>query len=334
MISAPWRLQMGERLLACGVVSILLLSLTEAGYGGNPVITAAARTAAEAIRREALLPPDGPEGKPLPLVSHWNMGSQGKGWTPEYQTSLLNEGHHILPWFGWPRKNPFATTETSERFEKYYVPLLSLCSELGLPISFRGTQWEAMLVRKEYRDLPPEESPAVVTPGGEVLKKLDPFGPVDLWRIPAGEYVDTPAMKRLQEVYPEPPLVLFVSNNEAPDLRWHEVEKSKRYIERYGTGRSGEFRRRVVSEGWMKRYPVMFQSMRESLVSESWKKNSRFVGYGAFGPSHLGRMPHWPKYSLTTEEWTSPWWYVWDGGSPSYYTHRWSKISGKYIAGL
>ena len=30
------------------------------------------------------------------------------------------------------------------------------------------------------------------------------------------------------------------------------------------------------------------------------------------------------EYSLITDEWTSPNWHIWDGGSPSYYTHNWN----------
>ncbi len=117
--------------------------------------------------------------------------------------------------------------------------------------------------------------------------------------------------------------MLFVSNNEAPDLRWHQVGLSKRYLDKYGEGRSGEFKRKVVSEGWMERYPVMFQAMRDALVADAWQRNVRFVGYGAFGPSHFGRWSAWKDYSLITDEWTSPNWHIWDGGSPSYYTHNW-----------
>jgi hypothetical protein len=57
------------------------------------VPTDAARGVATDICREAMLPPRGPAGRPLPLVSHWNMGSQGRGWTPQYQIELLNQGH-------------------------------------------------------------------------------------------------------------------------------------------------------------------------------------------------------------------------------------------------
>ncbi len=283
----------------------------------------AARRAAERIRREALLPPRGPSGRPLPLVSHWNMGSQGRGWTPQYQIELLEAGHHILPWLAWPQGNPDKDEKAAQRFDDYYADLLGYCRRLKLPISFRGTQWEAMLVKREYRELPPQECPAVITPEGTAIAKLSPFGPIDKWRDPAGEYVDTPAMKKVQALYPDPPLVLFVSNNEAPDLRWHQVGLSQRYLDQFGEGRSDEFKRKIVSQGWMQRYPVMFQAMREALVNETWKKNVRMVGYGAFGPSHFGRWPQWMQYSLITDQWTSPNWHIWDGGSPSYYTHNW-----------
>lgn len=285
--------------------------------------SAAARKAAAAIRKESTLPPNGPAGRPLPLVSHWNMGSQGRGWTPQYQVELLDRGHHILPWMGWPRGDPEANEKSAKRFHDYYDALLAYCRALDLPISFRGTQWEAMLVKRAYREQPPEKCPAVITAEGTVIPKLSPFGPVDPWRDPAREYVDTPAMKALQQIYPDPPLVLFVSNNEAPDLRWHQVGQSKRYLDTYGQGRSDQFKRDVVARGWMERYPVMFRAMREALVKDTWKKNVRFVGYGAFGPSHFGRWSAWKEYSLITDKWTSPDWHFWDGGSPSYYTHNW-----------
>lgn len=309
-------------LLVLGVVIVSQVTAVASAADSEP--TKAARRAADVIRHEALLPPNGPSGRPLPLVSHWNMGSYGRGWMPQYQAELLNEGHYILPWMGWPRGDPDRDEKAAQRFNDYYAELLAYCRKLKLPICFRGTQWEAMLVKKDYRSLPPDECPAVISPEGKAIPKLSPFGPIDKWRDPAKEYVDTPGMKKLQEMYPDPPLVLFVSNNEAPDLRWHQVEDlSKRYLDKHGKGKSDVFKRKVVSEGWLERYPVMFQAMRDALASNQWKKNVRFVGYGAFGPSHFGRWAGWKDYSLITDEWTSPDWHIWDGGSPSYYTHNW-----------
>lgn len=284
--------------------------------------TAGARRAAEAIRREALLPPAGPKGRPLPLASHWNVGTVKGTFEPAHQIELIQRGSHVLPWCAWPRGDP-DNPKQRERFTGYYGPLIGLCRALKLPLSIRGTQWEAMLVGKDYREGPVERWAGVITPEGKRMGKLSPFGPVAPWKDPARAYVDTPGMKKLQQMYPDPPLVLWVSNNEAPDLRWHEMRSSKRYQDKYGKGRGDEFKRTVVARGWMERYPVMFKAMRQALVSDTWRANVRFIGYGAFGPSHFGRWSGWKQYSLITDKWTSPNWHIWDGASPSYYTHNW-----------
>ncbi len=235
-----------------------------------------------------------------------------------------------MPWMSWPAGGP-----ESEQFQQYYGRLLSYFAALDLPVSIRGTQWDAMLVGKSYREGPEERWAGVVAPDGMRVPKLSPFGAIEPWKDPAKEYVDTAAMKRAQELYPDPPLVLFLSNNEPPDLRWSKhgpLEKlSKRYLERYGADRDDEFRRRVVAKGWIERYPVMFKAMRAALVNDHWKKNVRFAGYGAFGPSHFGRWDGWKVYSLINDEFTSPDWHIWDGGSPSYYTHNWNQNRDHWV---
>jgi len=313
-------------LLACSAS----IGIGLAGVRGEDSPTQAARRAAAEIRREALLPPNGPEGRPLPLVSHWNVGTVRGSFEPDHQIGLIQGGHHVLPWMSWPGGDP-----EDERFDAYYGRLLRYFAELDLPISIRGTQWDAMLVKKEYREGPESQWAGVIAPDGRRVPRLSPFGAIEPWKDPAREYVDTPAMRRAEELYPDPPLVLLVSNNEPPDLRWAKhgplEELSKRYVERYGEGRDDEFRRKVVAEGWIERYPVMFNAMREALASPAWRRNVRFVGYGAFGPSHLGRWDGWKVYSLITDEWTSPDWHFWQGGSPSYYTNNWDQNRDHWV---
>ena len=307
-----------------GIASFLMIPGGARAVAVPLQLSRAARETAPEIRREALLPPNGPAGRPLPLLSHWNGGSHGKGWIPQYQVALLQQGHRLLPWMHWPDGLKEGDADSERRFKEYFGELLAFCRELRLPISFCGTQWEAILLKEPYCSRPAEENPDAITPEGEVLRRLSPFGPLEPWRDPAKVYVATPAMRRVQAIYPDPPLVLLISNNEAPRLRWNKVEEhSRRYLEKYGKGRSNEFKREVVARGWMERYPVMFGAMRDALVSPYWRKNVRFVGYGAFGPSHFGRWGGWKRYSLITDEWTSPNWHIWDGGTPSYYTHDW-----------
>ena len=238
-------MKIGFAVSVCGV----LLSVASRGSGID--LAPASGKAASEIRREALLAPNGPAGRPLPLASHWNMGSQGRGWTPRYQLELLAKGRHILPWLGWPRGNPDASAKSAERFAAYYHAPLAYCRQHKPPICFRAPQGEAMPVQRRSRRLPAPACAAVITRDGKIIAKLSPFGPVDPWRDPAAEYVDTPAMKKLQQMYPDPPLVLFVGNNEAPDLRWHQVEQSKRYLDKYGKGRPDAFKRHVTGTGWM-----------------------------------------------------------------------------------
>ena len=307
---------------ATAVWTLLASTLLPAFAPAADQPTEAARRVAIQIRREALLPSRGPQGRPLPLASHWNVGTVPGSFDPDHQLGLIQQGHRVLPWMSWPQGD-----SGNERFDDYFGRLLRYYAALELPFSMRATQWPAMLLGKEYRDGPESRWAGVIAPDGSRVRKLSPFGPIEPWKDPAAVYVDTAAMKRAQEIYPNPPLVIWASNNEPPDLRWAKhgpLEKlSQRYLDKYGEGQSDEFKRRVVGEGWVERYRVMFAAMRAAIDNETWRKNVRFVGYDAFGPAHLGRWEGWKVYSLACDRWTSPDWHCWQGGSPSYYTDNW-----------
>ena len=159
---------------------------------------------------------------------------------------------------------------------------------------------------------------------GAIVKAVCPFGPISPWREIGRKHTDNPWMKQLEQWYPNPPLVIFLSNNEHSKLRWTEVEKSKRYLDKYGPGRDADFKRKVVAEGWIERYRALQGGLRDGLDSATWKKNSIFVGYDAFGPPHLGRWGGWINHSLYSKGRMDSSALMWDGGSPSYYTDDWN----------
>jgi PKD repeat protein len=156
---------------------------------------------------------------------------------------------------------------------------------------------------------------------------VSPFGPVEHWREVGRRWTDTQVVRDLQVAYPDPPAVFFISNNEHSKLQWAEVEQSRRYIDLYGLGRSDNFKRRVVAEGWAERYRALQEGMREGLTNQNWQNNARFIGYEAFGPRHFGRWGGWPEYSLYTPNQIDPSPLTWDGGSPSYYVDNWAAIT-------
>lgn len=143
-------------------------------------------------------------------------------------------------------------------------------------------------------------------------------------------------VRELEIKYPNPPLILFVANNEHPKLLINQFEEEKRYADLYGYEQDDNFKRRVAGEGWRIRYCNLFKGFRDGFKTASWKKNSRFVGYGAVGPWYYGRWSEWnyytsfyvtnyykpphPKYNLSQNgSIIDNKQFYWDGGSGNLY---------------
>ena len=288
---------------------------------GAPDVAATAR----AIRTEALMANAGEEGQPLPLATAWCTGSHrwSTGWRPIHQLALIERGHFLLPWFAHPSRGQELDEKGEAAFKDYYEAAVRRAAELKLPLTFVSTQWESLLSRPPWVDLPADQNPNVVGVDGKIAKKVSPFGPVAPWREVGRSWTDSARMRLLQEWYPDPPRVIFLSNNEHGKLRWHKAETSSRYMKTYGTGRSADFKRKVVGDGWIERYRALQGGMRTGLVSPKWRQAARFVGYGGGAPEFLGRWGGWVHYSLHTKGRINPYPAMWDGSSPSYYTHDW-----------
>ncbi len=226
----------------------------------------------EEIRQEATRSNQGDAGRPLPLAAHWNSsGAYNEGFTPEYQLQLIRQGHHLLPWLGWPPTDrsidanfPAGDPRRQQYIDgqiKAYEPVVKELARLRLPLSFLATQWESELTYdKAFLDLPADKNPNVVGVDGKVQARVCPFGPVGPWREVGRRWTDNALMKRIQAWYPDPPLVLMISNNEHGKLTWSEVEQSPRYLEKYGRGRPDDFKRKVVGDGWIDRYGASWRA--------------------------------------------------------------------------
>lgn len=280
---------------------------------------------AKEIREEATRSSSDESGRPLPLIGSWTCGhldnAPSAPWRPQNQMQLIAEGHHLLPWFAHP--TGAMPADPKAFMVQYYKAAIERARELHLPISFVGSQWESGLSAKPYLDLPAAENPNVVTADGKIQARVSPFGPVEPWRAIGRSQTDTAWMKQIQEWYPNPPLVIFVSNNEHRKLNWTDVEQESRYLAKFGKGRDDNFKRQTVADGWIERYRALQAGMRDGLQNETWRKNSIYIGYSAFGPSHFGRGDGWAAYSMHSTGRISPAPMMWDGGSPSYYTDDW-----------
>ena len=310
--------------------SVCLLVLCAPARAAEPRVESAARNAvpevAAAIRAEATRKARDADGYPLPLASHWNSGRHPKsqGWGPVHQLALIEQGHFILPWFAHPPREAELSDAAREAFFRDYEAPIKQACDWGLPLVFVASQWESGLSTEPYLSLPPERNPNVIGLDGRIAEQVSPFGPVEPWTEIGTGWTANPQMRKIQEWYPDPPRVIFLSNNEHARLTWPNVEKSKRYWEKHGPGKDDDFKRGVVGDGWIARYRALQQGMREGLISPAWRERACFVGYGAFGPEFIGRWPGWPTYSLHRPGRICPHPLMWDGGSPSYYTHDWN----------
>ncbi len=257
-------------------------------------------------------------GNALPLAATWNAGRLPNTYSPSFQIDLIKKGHHILPsfWLDAPYGKPLI------RVKNYYKDFYKL-AEYKLPITFISTQWESILSEHpDFLKLPNEANPNTVTTSNTVEKKLSPFSPNINWYIAGNKWSSTSQLAALQSVYPDPPLILFISNNEHEKLRWHEAKHDIRFTQQYNTAIKEEIID-IFAESWIQKYRTFQNGMREGLKNLAWKNNSKFIGYDAFGPSSIGRWREWDKYSLHTNKFISPWPLAWDGSSTSFYTHNW-----------
>lgn len=262
---------------------------------------------ADRIRRAALERLD--TARPLPLAGHWNTGFLPDGFDPVYQVEQFCQGRYLLPWFQLPRPDGGLP-------DAYYDTALREWARLKLPISFISTQWDVLVA----------EAQSGASAWGRT-KPLSPISPLEAWYVAGRQWGASQLLRRLQAVYPDPPLVLFISNNEQPRLSWKEVRAAQMRLPGWAPGGSDDDLRRAVGNAWILRYRELLRGFRAGLTSAPWRACARFVGYNAFGQLALGRWPDWAEHSLHATGRYEPWSKAWNGASVAYYTHDWNESS-------
>lgn len=271
--------------------------------------------AIEAIRATAVSRPT--EIYPLPLAASWNDGSVATGFGPPYQIEQIRAGRYLLPWFYL--RPPPADDSPTESYAvpsdaMYYESAIRYLAQHRLPLSFESTQFESIL-----RRLAPEY--ARTGPDGKPLP-LSPFDPIEPWYAAGREWAHQGALRRLQELYPDPPLVLFVSNNEQAKMSPRDLHAAAGPTADADT----TARRRAIGDAWIERYRALLRGFRDGLTP-AWRAHALLIGYEAFVTPAMGRWPGWMEYCLYVPGRTDPWAYAWDGASVSFYVHDWAPDS-------
>src|SRR5690606_25196413 len=108
--------------------------------------------------------------------------------------------------------------------------------------------------------------------GTIATNQLDPLGPKSAWYQGGQELISQRSeYANFQQWYPNPPKVVFISNNEGA-----LGGSNKRFEDAYGpkAQHSVDFINHVQGGGQAERFGEMIQGMKDTLTSSAWKNNS------------------------------------------------------------
>lgn len=254
---------------------------------------------------------------PLPLAASWNTGLKPLGFTPAWQIGQIRRGRYLLPWFvlGVPSAGPARIGYLNAFDALYYGSAIGYLARHHLPLTFEAAPWETLLSRLSH--------PYAKTDAKGRALPLSPLGPVAPWYDAGRAWARYPSLRELQRLYPDPPLVLLISDNEADRVSADDLHAP------YGVNASPQIiaRRRAIGDAWIVRYEAMIRGFRDGLDAPGWRAHALFIGYDAFVTPAMGRWTGWGSYSLYVPGRTEPWPYAWDGASVSYYVHDWAPDS-------
>ena len=253
---------------------------------------------ANSITREALNAFSPTSIHSLPLLSHSQISTGAL--SPMEQIDRIEQGEHIL--VTW---NLDAYYESSLG-QDYYEDSIKRAKSLNLPLVFLMPSPEsALLYNDYYASMNIKNTPSVVTNQNSKLKKLSPFVNDTLWKEVAKEQATMYILKKIQEWYPNPPLIVFTCKDETPKLQWSEIETSSRYIKRYSIGQDDNFKRTLIASKWIEKYRVLHESFKDNLTQSAWKRKSKFISNNRLSED-MGKAG-WQKNATFTNLYTNIW---------------------------
>jgi len=263
-------------------------------------------TMSSAITTEALKAFSDSTESSLPLLAQWNVGIPEfvEAMDPMYMISRIELGEHVL--VSW-KLDPYYNDSISS---SYYEDSIKKAAELNLPLVFVLPAPESALTKDSYYfTLENTTNPNVITTAGDVLEKLSPFGADELWNEVGEQWSSTSLMAQLQEWYPNPPLVVFISEDEAAKLSWSQLSQESRYT----TSGDDNFKRTLVGVEWIEKYRQMHDGFKKGFVNTTWKENVKFMSYNKF--SQNLEESNWLENATLTNHYMNIWPLTADGAT-------------------
>ena len=181
-----------------------------------------------------------------------------------------------------------------------------------------------------------EPLPASV-PAGETVLRLErrmdfwSKAPEAVWRqggaaiATSGGNYSLADWKKLAEIYPDPPQIQIVSNNEG--AKGHIGDAATSW---HAQQRKGEDLPAAFAKGYVSIWQAYIRGMREALP---WKAEKiKAIGYNAFGVNfEVGRWGGWSENAVPLGKVDFFSWLGWDGSAPDYYAYDWNYATDEHV---
>jgi len=248
----------------------------------------------------------------LPMAASWNTGANVAvaPMGPDYMISLVQQGYHVLP--AWHLESYWTAPQLGD---DYYSTSITTAAQLGLPVVLTVDSLEGSLLGDVSLQTNDKSDPRVTSKLKRKYKfydQLSPFGAVSQWTLAGKNWATLqPKLKLIEDLYPNPPLVIVVAENFAPLLEWENLQNDFRYT----LDLTDDGRRQLVADAWLARYHALQDAFRANLSKSDWQNNTIFVQRNGFGNQEMGMDATWLNGSTLTATSASVWPLTFDGAS-------------------
>ncbi len=179
-----------------------------------------------------------------------------------------------------------------------------------------------------------------------IQRKMDYWSaaPADLWEAAGRGMVlrhwgtDETVWKRLAEIYPDPPQIQVVSNNEgggkvgvgAAGASWHARRRQAEFQQMFPAPREEGVERLAYAHGYVEKMGAYFRGIRQAMP---WpEERIKLIGYNGFGVNfEVGRWGGWRDGAIPLRQADMYPWLAWDGAAPDFYVYDWNYATDEHV---
>jgi len=276
---------------------------------------------------------------PLPVAASWANGSErldSQRYSTQWQIDRLLEGYRFLPTV--PMLPPHLKNWGDDGLKETARDM----ARLGVPLAWRSNQPFLDVLGSPYKYMGEDSNPRAFLrdeTGDPVFSTLlSPWASSEAWVEVGFNYATSVTSRQLYDLYPDPPLVIFLDNNEAwKTVQAYKVyEQEARFAEKYHPDANLNAIKAAVSYGMACKFRQYLDGLKSGMP-ESWREVVITVPY-------KGSMDGETQFDYRTRgedanaqrdirgpynpwDGTFYWSYrAWDGSSPPYYLHDWQRV--------